>query len=178
MSKVLEERLRSAIGTGELVNIIYHGGSEPGSSRMIMPIAFKGEKIRAKCYKTDQVKEFYVDKITFAVGDTSSYTGLRKTPDYDFLEGIATIQDLLNRYQYELVELGWTINHSETYIGLYKSYKNGKIYKRPTIIIEADNLNFPERPWYCEERRYKYLSKATTKFMKAAKERAPNRVSI
>jgi hypothetical protein len=177
MNKTVEEGLRVAIGTGELVNIIYHGGSEPGAARMIMPIAIKGEKVRAKCYKTNLVKEFYIDKIVLADDDTSNYTGLQKTPDYDVIEGIVSIKDLLDRYHGELTSMGWEIKYDQNHIGLYKTYKNGKVYKRPTIFIEADSMNFPQRPWYCEERRYKYLSKATATFIKAAKKQVSNRVS-
>jgi hypothetical protein len=43
----IKQILQNSIHTGELINIIYNGGSEPGASRMIMPIAIE-EKSQGK----------------------------------------------------------------------------------------------------------------------------------
>ena len=59
LRKILEE----AIGTGELITIIYHGGSEPGSRRMISPIKVDDKIVRARCLTSNKVKGFSIDKI-------------------------------------------------------------------------------------------------------------------
>jgi hypothetical protein len=174
MNQAAIDTLWLAIGTGELINIIYHGGSEPGAARMIMPLEMKDGKIRGKCYKTNQVKHFWLDKITLSDGDQTNYTGLHKTPDYDLIEGITTIQDILNHYQAELIRLGWVIDYNTDFIGLYKQYKNGKRYKRAKLLIAAGNSDGTQRPWYHNGRRYKYLSKAAAKFMALAREHSAN----
>ena len=168
-----EQTLKDAIGTGELINIVYYGGSEPGAARMIAPLSVKQGKVRAKCYKTGQVKEFFLDKIAIAGDEISDYQGSRKTPDYDVIEGIATFNDLDAKFRQEFEKLGWIVISDKEHFGLYKQYKNGKIYKRPTFFIEADFINFPGRPYYCAERRYKYLSKATEALVNNAKKIKP-----
>lgn len=62
MSEVLA-RLESAIGTGELVSIVYHGGSQPGAFREITPLQIEDGKVRARCYTSNAVKTFALDKI-------------------------------------------------------------------------------------------------------------------
>lgn len=94
MQTVLQT-LTDAIGTGELINIGYYGGSEPGKARMIQPISLDADKVRARCHKTNQVKGFWLDKIALAGDEITDYTGKHKTPDYDAIDGIATIDDLI-----------------------------------------------------------------------------------
>ncbi|TFF20792.1 hypothetical protein E3C22_18045 [Jiella endophytica] len=57
------KRLEDAMGTGELVSIRYHGGSQPGAIRDIAPLAIEGTKLRARCYASHTVKTFSLDKI-------------------------------------------------------------------------------------------------------------------
>lgn len=40
-------RLRESIGTGEIIEIIYHGGSQPGMVREIVPLSIAGDMLWA-----------------------------------------------------------------------------------------------------------------------------------
>lgn len=62
MSK--ESVLQEAITTGEVLRIRYEGGSQPGAERDISPISLKEGKVRARCYSSNAVKLFVIDKIT------------------------------------------------------------------------------------------------------------------
>lgn len=62
--ETVRDRLTEAIGAGELVSIRYHGGSDPGAVREILPLAFEGpENVRARCYTSNAVKIFRLAKI-------------------------------------------------------------------------------------------------------------------
>jgi predicted DNA-binding transcriptional regulator YafY len=59
----LEQLLITAIETGEVINIKYHGGSQPGSIRQISPISVNGDDVRARCLATNRVKVFKISKM-------------------------------------------------------------------------------------------------------------------
>ena len=59
----VRERLQRAIGTGELIGIVYHGGSQPGAFREIAPLQIDADKVRARCYSSNAVKVFSLSKI-------------------------------------------------------------------------------------------------------------------
>jgi hypothetical protein len=59
-----EDRLEEAIEDGEVLKIIYHGGSQPGASRYIPSIKVESGKVRARCYPSNEVKSFHLNKLT------------------------------------------------------------------------------------------------------------------
>lgn len=175
--------LQTAIGTGELVNIIYNGGSEPGKSRMIIPIKIDGGKVRARCYVTNAVKTFNIDKMILSPTDQFDYTGGHKDPE--------TLQDAIAPFMDELKSLGWEIDIDDYGIGLFSYFKNGKRRKMPDVSLhysetseswdkdfgyeEDRTIKDKSRPWYVHGHSFKYLSKAIVKFMDYATERAPKK---
>ena len=61
-------RLKESIETGETLRIIYHGGSQPGTVREIVPQSIKGEKLRAFCIGSGASKTFIISKIEINIG--------------------------------------------------------------------------------------------------------------
>ena len=64
-------RLLEAAEDGELIEIIYHGGSSPGSSRWISPrklfrVSGYGAYVEAHCDKRKEVRTFSTEKIEIA----------------------------------------------------------------------------------------------------------------
>jgi hypothetical protein len=171
-------KLAEAISTGELINIIYHGGSEPGTARMIMPIKIEGDKVRARCYASNKVKAFSLEKIEFAADDISDYTGTHQEP--------ASLEEAITPYLDELKAAGWDIELTSDSVRLFTFFKNGKRRKtselslsyyipqehyefdEPEAVEEPDGIN--QRPWHVQGHAYKYLSKAVSKFLKLARE--------
>jgi hypothetical protein len=159
------EKIRESIGTGELINIIYHGGSEPGTARMILPIKIEDDKVRARCYTSNQVKVFSIEKIELAPDDLSDYTGEHKEP--------ASLEDAIAPYLDELKADGWVIELTSDSAQLFTYYKNGKIRKTASVgIYFSSDSGYAAnpRPWYAGGQAYKYLSKAILVFMASARE--------
>jgi hypothetical protein len=52
----VETVLQEAIETGEIITIIYKGGSKTGAKRDISPISIKNGKVRARCHSSNAVK--------------------------------------------------------------------------------------------------------------------------
>lgn len=99
--KTIKKTLHDAIGTGELINIIYSAGSEPGTSRMIMPFKFKDDKIMAKCYMSNTVKTYFLEKITLDKSDKTTYTGNQKRPK-TLIKAVKPNMDKLNKFSWEI----------------------------------------------------------------------------
>ena len=70
----LEQTIREAIADGEIITVIYHGGSEPGRSRQIAPISLKDNIVMARCIVTHHVKSFSLDKLELT-GAEPDYLG-------------------------------------------------------------------------------------------------------
>jgi hypothetical protein len=162
-------KLHEAIGTGELISIIYHGGSEPGTARMILPIKIEGDKVRARCYTSNKVKAFSLEKIELAADDIPDYTGAHQEP--------ASLKEAIAPYLNELKAAGWDIELTSDSAGLFTFFKNGKRRKTPDLGIYYQNPNendgINHRPWYVSGHAYKYLSKAILKFMEIARRHKP-----
>jgi len=73
----VEELLREAAETGEIVTVIYHGGSQPGTKRRLAPITVTAREIRARDIPTGEVKNFLLSKIESRFR-RSSRGGLRR----------------------------------------------------------------------------------------------------
>jgi len=61
--------LQDAIGTGEVIKIRYHGGSQPGAVREIVPRKIDGEYLKAICLNNEELRAFRIDKIEIASED-------------------------------------------------------------------------------------------------------------
>jgi hypothetical protein len=61
--------LQDAIGTGEVVKIRYHGGSQPGTVREIVPKKIDSEYLEAYCVSRSENRTFRIDKIKIASED-------------------------------------------------------------------------------------------------------------
>lgn len=157
------ETLRASIRTGEIVTIIYHGGSNPGASREIFPIGIMpgDEKLRARCIVDGATKMFKIDKISIVDGDgvidiakdisqSKLYTSLKEL----YIDAIP----LFDAEKFH-IELG------DNELSVHKKWKNGKHQKGVVIDIcyrdEYTALEFnynsgqfdeviktPNRPWY------------------------------
>lgn len=57
------KRLQSAASTGEIVKIIYHGGTQPGASREVVPFKVVDETLHARCCSSNTNKTFKLDKV-------------------------------------------------------------------------------------------------------------------
>lgn len=44
----LETKLQEALGSGEIITVIYHGGHAPGTKRMLMPLSVDNGHLFAK----------------------------------------------------------------------------------------------------------------------------------
>ncbi len=130
---------QKSIVNDEVVEIVYHGGSQPGTKREIAPINMKDGKLRAYCYSSGMVKSFFIEKIDI-VRDTNT----DKTKEWR-LEAIKgntyeSLADILKKHQDELSDFGWYVDFNEDFISLYRYFKNGKLRKGSDLSIHYDKF--------------------------------------
>jgi len=129
------QRLRQAIQAGEVLTIIYNGGSTPGASRKIAPISVAGEKLSAHCYSSNAVKTFAIDRIVLpdAQAAASAPAWAPKTVEpvkYSTLAGLSE----QNRDSWQA--LGWHVELAETVLSLRRySKRGGRPLKYPDITL-------------------------------------------
>lgn len=71
MTTKVRDALTASAGTGEVLTIVYDGGSQPGSKREIIVdrLDRKGVKVQAVDLQTHSSKTFFVDRITIVSSD-------------------------------------------------------------------------------------------------------------
>jgi hypothetical protein len=192
--------LQMAIDNSQILTINYHSGSQPGTIRQISPIEIKNEHLRAKCYLSNKVKLFKIDKIEIV--NDSQYLK-EKSWDKNFKPSgkYNSLQMLFDENITMFQKLGWHINNSSDEILLHSRFKNGKpkkgsdvaiIYEEFTYdLVYDDSLDdFIEgnkrkrtRPWIVmaknmETKTFGILDHAVDIFLEKANELAPINYNI
>ncbi len=171
----IHKRLIQAQEAGEVLRIIYRGGSKPGATRDVLPVEVTEDKVRARCYTSGSVKTFLINKVELV-----ERTENEQSATWEESEHYQSAQDLLEVKRTELEALGWEIEYDETDICLYRRYKNGKRLKHPDVWllydecshhlrIEEDGNCIEEvcpraRPWSVGVRRNKKKEQKNTSF--------------
>ena len=136
MRRELEARLADAVGTGEIVRIVYHAGSQPGAARDIRPVAIAGGVLRAYDIAAGTEKHFRLSKIEMT--DESAvppYDPSRASPR----EEQSTISEFFTPRIATLEALGLRVVLTRDALSLHRHFKNGKPRKTPEIEIVRDD---------------------------------------
>ncbi|EBV5082458.1 hypothetical protein DO659_03445 [Salmonella enterica subsp. enterica serovar Minnesota] len=141
MSDHVKEVLQNAIEANERVDIIYLGGSKPGSSRTIGPISISNDRVRARCYSSNMVKYFDIKKIKLPTSTT-----LVHYEDYTEKK-YKTTQDVFDDFCALYPNANLTCCHTEGGISISGYIKNGNRKSKRSISIDyrerkPDTLSF------------------------------------
>jgi len=180
-------QLQEAIETGEILTVIYHGGSQPGKSRQISPMKIKDNIVTAKALPDTRPKSFLISKIEIADSVSTKITYSQENAQ-QFTKEPSSLYEGVKEYIHIFENLGWHIKVSDEEIGLYRLYKNGNQRKTPDVLIGFQEFTYYEeyseekanfvyhkklsvRPWHVSSKQlnkntsYKYLSKAMRTFV-------------
>ena len=72
----VRESLLSSVESGEVLTVIYHGGTQPGTKRRIAPVGVIGHHLRALALPQEETRTYLVDKVAIVRDD-------HPAPDYD-----------------------------------------------------------------------------------------------
>jgi hypothetical protein len=173
-----EKRLNEAAEAGEIVTVVYHGGSQPGTKRRLRPIRATPMELRAHDLATDEVKTFLISKVEVVPDNhpAKAYIpGLVSLPLNNLIEALGPKIT-------ELKAVGWFVCLSEDSISVHRYFKNGKVRKGSDAGVLKTNAG--SRPWYVfgpdlvTARTFSNLDKAAELFLEQALNCAPVKPSI
>jgi hypothetical protein len=138
MSDDLRARLLAAASAGEIVSIVYHRGSQPGTVREIVPIAITDDEVRARDLAAGMEKSFKLAHLELAGPQTTArgYDPAAPPP----VEDAQSVQAALALHVPGLQALGWHVELIENRISLHRFFKNGKPRKGADVTMGFDEF--------------------------------------
>lgn len=137
----VRQKLNEATETAEVLDIIYHGGSQPGKTRKIAPIEIKGEKVRARCYASNAVKTFIMEKIELISESYAKKGEEWEVGKVDFVN-FDSLQQVYEEYIDQLQKLGWHVNVNDSELTLHRVRKNGNPLKGHDVQLYHEEYSF------------------------------------
>jgi hypothetical protein len=198
MSQSIRDTLVEACDNGEVIRIVYHGGSQPGTVRDISIITICGLDVRARDLAVGTTKNFNLAKIELADPSTTApHYNPNHPPD---VEPTGTIREVFDEMAGVLKSLGWHVEISDDAISLCRYFKNGRPRKASDIklcyseyvtdaFVDADGIFNEEkrrstRPYRLTSRidasakTFKKISSAVSGFLIQAHAQAPVKLTL
>ncbi|WP_350603837.1 hypothetical protein [Pseudoalteromonas sp. SMN1298-MNA-CIBAN-0114] len=136
-----EQQIQNAIDTKQKINVIYNGGSMSGQSRVLGPISIKGNKVRAKCYTTNALKTFLIERIQ-VMAENGELTKDRSSEvsQPPKVEPQQTLLDIQNAISPHFPAEQWLIELTESAkdLSIYARFKNGNPKKLPELEVRYE----------------------------------------
>jgi hypothetical protein len=129
-SNDLRTRLIDAAAAGEIIHVVYHRGSQPGTVREIAPFDVGDDEVKARDVAAGIDKTFRLAHLQLAGPDTSA-PAYHPTPREDS----RTLGSAVEPYIAELQGLGWHVESADTSISVHRFFKNGKRRKGADVAI-------------------------------------------
>lgn len=133
-----EKLIQNAIDTKQKINVIYNGGSMSGQSRVLGPISIKGNKVRAKCYTTNALKTFLMERIqVISENGELSKDRSSEVSQPPKVEPQQTLLDIKNAISSHFPIEQWLIelNENTKDLSIYARFKNGNPKKLPELQV-------------------------------------------
>lgn len=124
--------LAMTVNTGEVIEMVYMGGSKPGAIRKAIVLDVNDEKIRAREVGSRITKEFFISKIIYPIDPNN-------LPEVQEVEHFESFNDVFKKYETKFQQNGYTPVITGTGLLLFEAFKNGKLRKK-----ESASLLFEE----------------------------------
>ena len=135
---MISDRLRQAIQAGEVLTVVYHGGSNPGAVREIAPMEILGDKVSARCFTSEATKTFFIEQIEVIENSSVSHAPIW-TPQVVDQPKFCSLADFVSANSNDWLSGGWHIEHQKAQLSLHRKFKTGKPHKNYDV-----SLNYEE----------------------------------
>lgn len=125
------EHLQAAKENGELVAIIYHGGSHPGEARRIYPVKVTETDVWGREENGTRAKCFKLEKIEIAGADAVIHDFSTERPSSE----PETLAQALLPHLAEIDASSYVIEHADECVSVYRQIKNGNRRKHPFLSL-------------------------------------------
>lgn len=194
------ELLRQAISEGEIIAVVYNGGSHPGQLRPLIPLSLTDEDLSARDPSAHITKTFKLHKISSVRLSSGEILRNENATPIEPLQiqqapSFATLAEYAEYLSPEFRAAGWNVIESENYLGVGTFLKNGKPRKSASISIQfydrsiepvfdwesgevsmqPHELTGRERPWRVDPpgKTFTQLQKAAEVFIKEVRKNSP-----
>jgi len=133
-------RIADAVGTGEVVDIVYDGGSQPGTRREIVVLAFDGLHVSARCMATNETRTFRVDRMRLPEEVPGAPLYKRGSSGYG-----ATFRQAIDVALGRMATGGYVVVRESTRVRLHRLGGNGKPIRR--VEVEIAERGTLRRSW-------------------------------
>jgi hypothetical protein len=141
----IQKIISDAISTGEIITIVYDGGSQPGTKRQISPIHISNSMVRARCLNSNEIKLFSLSKIR-VVSNTDSFKSYNPNSQKPAADEPCNLSEILSKHINEFKALKFHLEIRENYAAAHRVLENGGIVEKPDVIIAKTGKN-KKRPW-------------------------------
>ena len=131
----------AAAHDGQILTIVYHGGSQPGTIRDIAPVSVSDGRVRALCLASDQVKTFLLEKIDI-LGEGANIDAAKWDPAKELVRKYRSLSNVAETENDFFSRLGWHIELSNDCISLHRRFKSGKPLKTSDVSIRYEEFTF------------------------------------
>ncbi len=192
---VVRDRLTRAARDHEPILIAYHGGSQPGTVRHLVPISVGRDYMDAEDVASGCEKTYRIARVEFP--PDSGYLSLRYEPE-GVNNAARSIGEHFHDVRDKLEATGWHVTLVDDAIELRAFFKNGNMRKTAALALhysefsvalvddfdgrgEYEEKRLSKRPYSLWGKRlptartYSKLSSATAVFMEEARCLAPSR---
>ncbi len=152
--------LKSAIADHQEIDIVYAGGSKPGSVRRILPVSIRDSILKAKEANSGILKSFKLDLITlvYSIPEEQPFRHYTSLHDLLLLEGSLILKSELY------------LEADPFHIALYKTDPHKGPVAAPWISIQRNKTESRKvYPWICKGRTYKSFQKVAEEFVRTVR---------
>jgi hypothetical protein len=142
MTSEMLEYLQKASKSGEIVKIIYDGGSQPGAVREVSPVSISEYDMKARDIATGIVKTFLLLKIRFPDSNSNAPKYDPNSPPFPNVKIKQTISETLTSKVAEIESLGWKVYIQQDGISVHRYFKNGKPRKLPDVSLVYNEFTY------------------------------------
>lgn len=188
-------KLKEAVTTGEVIEIIYHAGSKPGTVRSLAILQVNEDKYRARCYDTNKVKVFKIDKTEIPTNTDPEH---HHRNERDIFDDSPTLPIFAKAVAPYITQIGLIYKATQNEVAAYRMSRNGSgkvltkpeafLAYRPHVLREGpdpvtgadDYWAESDSPWVVHFKsdnrttRFKHMDHAARKFFWHILDIAPN----
>ncbi len=124
----LQQLLAAAVETGEVIRIVYRGGTRPGAVRDVVPLAVTAEELRARDVAAGMDKTFLLAKLALSAAPVTP----AGSPQ--------TVEEAIASRLAEMQALGWHVESARDRVTLHEFFKNGKPRKGWSVSLWFDEF--------------------------------------
>jgi len=135
MNDQVFEILSTSAKTGEVIRIIYNGGSQPGTIREIIPVAVTIREMTARDVATGIIKTFILSKVQIPVSNMDLPHYDPNAAPFPKDEIHRTIKEVLSNKVSEIEAMGWHVELNDEAASVHHYFKNGKPRKTPIVSL-------------------------------------------